>query len=463
MSDQDRTAEAGLAQQFTYAHEALSQHFSGLSKDHIVTAARQFPGRMRADLQAAAETSFGTDALRLLGLYHDSPYGPLTIAALMKVSQHSIVIAPIAYEEVDVGDATPVHCLQNGLWLSRTGDLKYAVLLSHFTDHYGTSFVRVELVVPAGEAGAAITQRCFRDLELAVQAAKSYRGKVLSLELRHQYSGTSSGIAVHRLPEVRADEVILPEATLRLLQRNVIAFAARRGGLKALGMSTKKGILLYGPPGTGKTHTIRYLASSLAGHTTLLVTAEQVGLLPEYFSLARLLEPSILVIEDVDLIARDRESMNGACEEVMLNALLNEMDGLKEEAQIFFVLTTNRPQVLEAALASRPGRIDQAIEVPLPDDVGRAALMKLYARSLKLSADVVTSGVRRTQGVSAAFIKELMRRVAQANLERDGDGRVSEADIRQALEEMLITGGRLNAALLGGAGIVDTDGEAAPE
>ena len=82
-----------------------------------------------------------------------------------------------------------------------------------------------------------------------------------------------------------------------------------RGKLQAVGQQSKKGLLFYGLPGTGKTHTIQYLASSLEGYTTLLVTAEQVCLLHEYFSLARLLQPSILVIEDADLIALD-EALN---------------------------------------------------------------------------------------------------------------------------------------------------------
>ena len=89
-------------------------------------------------------------------------------------------------------------------------------------------------------------------------------------------------------------------------------------------MATKKGLLFYGPPGTGKTHTIHFLAKALKGHTMLLISAEQVALLDEYMSLARLLQPSIVVIEDVDLIARDREKMDSPCEEVLLNKLLNE-------------------------------------------------------------------------------------------------------------------------------------------
>src|SRR4030095_7038261 len=95
--------------------------------------------------------------------------------------------------------------------------------------------------------------------------------------------------------------------------------------------------------------------------TTLLVTAEQVGLIDQYMTLARLLSPSIVVIEDADLIARERERMDSPCEEVLLNRLLNEMDGLKEDREILFILTTNRPEALEAALTARPGRSAHAI------------------------------------------------------------------------------------------------------
>jgi SpoVK/Ycf46/Vps4 family AAA+-type ATPase len=90
--------------------------------------------------------------------------------------------------------------------------------------------------------------------------------------------------------------------------RNVSEFIKQRKKLRELGMPLKKGLLFYGPPGTGKTHTIHYLASQHPDHTTLLVTAEQVGLLDHHFQLARFLQPSMLVIEDADLVARSRES-----------------------------------------------------------------------------------------------------------------------------------------------------------
>jgi ATP-dependent 26S proteasome regulatory subunit len=144
--------------------------------------------------------------------------------------------------------------------------------------------------------------------------------------------------------------------------------------------------------------------------------------------------------------------MGSPCSEALLNKLLNEMDGLREEADILFLLTTNRPEALEAALASRPGRIDQAIEFPLPDADGRDKLVRLYARGVAVAEDIVQAIVRRTEQVSAAFIKELMRRSVQFHLERDGSGQLAWADVERALDEILFRGGSLNLKLLGAEG-----------
>ena len=164
----------------------------------------------------------------------------------------------------------------------------------------------------------------------------------------------------------------------------------------------------------------------------------------------------MIVIEDVDLIARSRETMYGPCDESIRNKLLNEMDGLREDAAILFILTTNRPDSLEAALASRPGRIDQAIEFPMPDENGRRLLARLYACGLPLDENVLETIVRRTDKASAAFIKELMRRTAQFYIENGSNGRLRLADVSAALEEMLFTGGSLNAKLLGAAEVSST-------
>jgi ATP-dependent Clp protease adapter protein ClpS len=444
--------EKTSAKQFDYAYQALTSHFAGHPTDRLVTTSRQFPGHMRADVQAGVDRLFSGSPLRFFGIYEEHRYETLNFAALTRDGRGAHGIAPAEYHDVDIGESEPVKCLENGLWLCQTdAGLRYAVVLSSHREYSREAGTRIEIAVPVGAEGAEFVQRSFSELERAVNDARCYRGKVLSLDVDRDYSGRTRGIMVHKLPTVRRDDVILPDATLKLLDRNVLEFVGNRPRLRALGQSTRKGILLYGPPGTGKTHTIRYLASNLPGHTTLIITAEQVGALAQYMSLARLLQPAMVVIEDADLVARDREKMGSACDEVMLNKLLNEMDGLKQDADILFVLTTNRPEQLEGALASRPGRIDQAIEVPVPNETGRKKLVQLYGRGLPLSEAIVGEAAQRSEGVSAAFIKELMRRVAQASIARDGGKSVESSDISQALDDMLFTGGKLNVKLLGGA------------
>jgi hypothetical protein len=347
-----------------------------------------------------------------------------------------------------VGEALPARCLRNALWLCSEDTLPCAVLLSRAQKLGRQAGLHLEIAVPPGESGLALTRRLLDQIEREVRRAGSYRGKVLSLEVSDHYGGAVEGIKVHRLRTVRREEVILPESTLALLERNVIRFIQQRDKLQEMRLGLKKGLLFYGPPGTGKTHTIHYLASQMKDHTTLLITAQQVALLDQYMQLARFLQPAMVVLEDVDLIARTRTSMRNPCEESLLNRLLNEMDGLREEAQVLFILTTNRPGQLEEALTSRPGRIDQAIEFPLPDDDGRRKLIQLYGGGLKLGDGVLSVLVQKTKGGSGAFIKELMRRSSQFLLET-GQQTLAQGHIESALDEMLFSGGSLNARLLG--------------
>jgi cell division protease FtsH len=433
----------------------IQAHLHPTPVNNLTISERRFPFRVRADLQRAIDRLFGkkTTVCHFCGVRKEFSHEGITLSdCLVPSEHHPAVSTPPQYEEIDIGDDQPIRCLKQGLWFLRQDQHKYVVLPAP-VGHYGqVTGMQFQIATPNSPDGTRLTQDFFKHLEESVLKAESYRGKILSLEQsEHSYSGESSGIKVHKLRTVERDQVILPRKTLDLLDRNVIQFIRQRPELSRCRMATKKGLLFYGSPGTGKTHTLHYLAKALAGHTTLLVTAEQVGLLAEYMTLARLLQPSIVVIEDVDLIARDRSELN-TCEEVLLNKLLNEMDGLREEADILFILTTNRPEALERALASRPGRIDQAIEFPLPDDAGREKLVRLYSEGVKVPDEVVHAIVQRTDKVSAAFIKELMRRSVQFRLERNGEGDIQLPDVEQALEEMLFSGGSLNLKLLGAEG-----------
>ncbi|QDT80620.1 ATP-dependent zinc metalloprotease FtsH 3 [Gimesia maris] len=435
----------------------LKSHFHPSPIGAITITERTFPMRVRADLQIAIDQLFGEGITvrHFCGVRGEFSHHGVNLSDCLIENRHSATVTiPPEYEEVNVGVEQPVRVLKIGLWLLEKEAIRFAAFLTP-AGHYGqVTGVKLQVGTPNTTQGTKIAQEYFSHLEKAIQQARSYRGKVLSLEQQeHSYSGESKGITVHQLREVTRDQVILPAATLELLERNVIQFVKQRERLSQFKQSTKKGILFYGPPGTGKTHTIHYLSRTLPGHTTLLISAEQVGMLDEYMTLARLLQPSIVVLEDVDLIARDRNHMESPCEEVLLNKLLNEMDGLKPEAEILFILTTNRPETLEAALASRPGRVDQAIEFPLPDTEGRRKLIHLYSEGVTVGAEVIDDVLRRTAGVSAAFIKELMRRAVQFHLEREGTGEISSADVTNAMDEMLVSGGSLNLKLLGATGV----------
>jgi len=440
--------------------KTVLRHF-GVSAGEIATAGRQFPITARVDIQSALEDLLqNRTGTKLLGIVSPNRHEAPALAQILG-GHFPLDGGTLEHEEIDVGEPVPVRCLKNGLWLSREKDLPFAIMMAPGGRFGLWTGVQVEIAVPAGGRGTEFSQNLFRELELLVSQARTYRGRIISLEGHIDPMGGGSMVKVHRLARVNRDDVILPRKTLAMLDRNVAGFMMAREKLKALQFPARKGLLFYGPPGTGKTYTIHYLASQLANHTTLLVTAEQVGLLGEYFRLARFLQPSMMVIEDVDLIARERTHMHGPNEEVLLNKLLNEMDGLREDCEVLFILTTNRPDQIEPALVSRPGRIDQAIEFPLPDEECRRKLTKLYARSLEISEDLQGLIVSRTKGVSGAFIKELMRRCAQFQIEFSCGNILTQPAVDAAIEEMLFTGGALNRRLLGGEGAEQTPNQPA--
>jgi len=438
-----------------YAFQRLARHFAPLRPQEVLATSRSYLLRQQADLQAALDELFGERIVpqNFVGIRAENRYERTDFAKLLEHGHGAVEVAPAQFEDIDIGGAETKRCLKNGLWLLRDEHGPYAIVLSQ-QDNYGRgSFLNVELAAPPGEPGVALASRVFDALERHLSRGSCYRGRVLSLEATQQWTGHADRIRVHALEPVEREEVILPDATLRAVERNVLKFAEQRPALRAMGLSTQKGLLFHGAPGTGKTHCIRYLAGRLPGHTTLLITAEEMGALPEYMALARLLQPALVVIEDADLIARDRSERGSSCDEIMLNRLLNELDGLRERADVFFILTTNRPDTLEPALASRPGRIDQAIEFPLPDERLRRRLITLYARTLAVPPGLIDDLARRTDGASPAFIKEFLRRIAQHHLDSEATGDVTAATADAALHEMLFSGGSLNTRLLGGEAV----------
>jgi ATP-dependent 26S proteasome regulatory subunit len=133
----------------------------------------------------------------------------------------------------------------------------------------------------------------------------------------------------------------------------------------------------------------------------------------------------------------------------VLFQLLNEMDGLASDADIIFVLTTNGPELLEPALAARPGRIDQAVEIKLPDDSGRRQLLQLYLRGTQHAVDDVDAVAARFDGVSPAFIKELVRRAVLNSTDDGSAAPLNDRHLNSAVRDLLEHSTPLARAILG--------------
>ncbi len=107
-------------------------------------------------------------------------------------------------------------------------------------------------------------------------------------------------------PHVERDNVVLPPELLAGIERQVVGVARHSFRLLASGQHLRRGVPLHGVPGTGKTHSVRYLPGQLSGVTVVLLSGTALGMIAAACSVARVLQPSMVVVEDVDLIAEER-------------------------------------------------------------------------------------------------------------------------------------------------------------
>jgi hypothetical protein len=311
------------------------------------------------------------------------------------------------------------------------------------------------LEVLAAERAAATAAR--DEIDRLMRIHDVFRGQVLSFT-ESEHHGNELVSFLPR-PAVTAQEVVLPDGLLENIERHIIEIGDYSRELLGAGQHLKRGLLLHGPPGTGKTHTVRYLTGRLADTTVILLTGASIRFIDQAAALARRLQPSMVVLEDVDLVATDRDySPHG---NPLLFSLLDAMDGVGADADVTFVLTTNRADILETALADRPGRIDLAMEIPRPDARCRERLLQVYARGLTVDADLdpVVAG---TEGVTASFIKEMIRRTVLVSL-RAGERPpvLRDAHFSEVLAEMNSEHHALTRTLLGvGDGGGDDDSAA---
>ena len=218
-----------------------------------------------------------------------------------------------------------------------------------------------------------------------------------------------------------ADVAGIEEAKQELSE--IVDFLRDPSKFQRLGGKIPRGVLTVGPPGTGKT----LLAKAIAGEAKVpfftisgsdfveMFVGVGASRVRDMFEQAKKQAPCIIFIDELDAVGRHRGAGLGGGHderEQTLNQMLVEMDGFESNDGVIVIAATNRPDVLDPALL-RPGRFDRQVVVPLPDILGREAILKVHMRKVPLADDVEPSIIARgTPGFSGADLANLINEAA---------------------------------------------------
>lgn len=428
----------------------IKMHF-GQNPTELPIVSDEFPRYEHPNVHLALESyriAPGRDSVILGFLDQFGEFKPPNLSSLVSPSKKGLMgqmettEGPVQYKNIHLDQNKALACIQLGLYLITDQDSKKLAVLMRSGDlHFMRGGIILEVMAERREEAEAF----LATIRKAIESKNIYRGHVLSIE---QGDSMREEIKVkfHALPQIERNDIILPEGLISKIERQTIRFGELSDALLSANRHLKRGLLLYGPPGTGKTLTAMYLSSQMKNRTVLLLVGRSLALLEKTCALARTLQPSMVVLEDVDLIAEERTRQQ--CSTPVLFELLNEMDGLSKDLDVIFLLTTNRADILEPALASRPGRIDQAFEIPLPNPECRKRLFDLYSQGLNLQLEDEKTFIKRTEGASGAFIRELMRKAALFAADDAVPIVVKDTHVDQALRELVVSG-EITKSLLG--------------
>ncbi len=242
-----------------------------------------------------------------------------------------------------------------------------------------------------------------------------------------------------------ADVAGVDEAKNDLVE--VVEFLKTPGKFQRLGGRIPRGVLLVGSPGTGKTLLARAVAGEAGVPFFSMSGSEFVEVLVgvgasrvrDLFDQAKKASPSIIFIDEIDAVGRQRgSSINTNDErEQTLNQLLVEMDGFDTHQAVVVIGATNRPDGLDKALL-RPGRFDRRVTVESPDWNGRLAILKIHTRDVPLAKDVdLITIARATPGMVGADLANLVNEAALLAARRNLDA-VTQNCFDEALDKILI-------------------------
>lgn len=285
---------------------------------------RGFPAFEQVNLQVAVDAWSVAPGrtVDLHGLTVAAGYGPVRMRQLVRGrGLRHVQLSPPDFVDLPAGPDRTVACVPRALLLVDDDRGSYVLLVNGPDPQEDQG-----LTVSVAGLSTSAAQEVLEELAALRAELNVYRGQLIELD-----AGQGGvGIAFPVLPSTTRDDVVLPEEVLRRAERHTVDIAARRDELLAAGQHLERGVLMYGSPGTGKTHTMRYLVQRLAGSTVLMLSGRSLHLIAMVTRLARELQPSVVVLEDVDLVAEDRGYGSGASP--VLFELLEAMDGSAADA-----------------------------------------------------------------------------------------------------------------------------------
>jgi hypothetical protein len=434
-------------------------------------------GRLAASLGAGRQWTVNVKSYPLykaVDLYHAArSLAQECSSSSMLASSHSAVLSALLASPLGAGNepinvatrlARKVSYDQDALfpqdcfWLIGQGSGPLAgpaIIRSRFVGPAGTaSFFMLEVAAPTPAAAAAIAAAVGERASIdSIYRNRTVR-VVFGAQVRSHY-GDEDGDApmditfVAETP-IADDEIVLEDEIREVIEATVIDFHERRQELMKLGLPGKRGVLFYGPPGTGKTYTCKYIGQRLQTATKIVVTGHSLLHMKHICAIARMLQPALVLLEDVDLVFMERERNPAS---TVLGEFIDQLDGFGEADEVIFIMTTNAIERVESAIKDRPGRVSQCLFFGAPGSDLRKRYLARLLRPYNASQVDLDRVVGETDGVSQAFLKELVARAVQLASRELRNGThptvLSTRHLLIALRQMVEGSGRAAQRIIG--------------
>ncbi len=313
-------------------------------------------------------------------------------------------------------------------------------------------FVGADLAALAREAAIEAVRRIMPKLDLeersippeVLEDVRVTRDDFLNAAKRVQPSAMREVMV--QAPDVKWSDLGGLDDAIRKLKDGVELPLKDPGAFRRLGIRPAKGFLLYGPPGTGKTLLAKAVAREseanfMATKSSDLLSkwyGESEQQISKLFARARQVAPCVIFIDELDALVPARKSGGNepAVTDRVVNTLLAEMDGLEELNSVVVIGATNRPNLIDPALL-RPGRLDELIYVPVPDEKGRRIILGIHTKKMPLDKDVDLDALAaRTPRFTGADLEDLVRRAGMVALRKSlKSKKVTMEDFEEALKE----------------------------